>query len=68
MQVSIINFFGSHVHHYETISIELLAYECKFVSATFTLTDHDEFKFIMPKDLNSYTMAAADQFIVDKLL
>jgi len=68
MQVSTPRFFGSHVHHYDTISIELLAYECEFVSATFALTDHDEFKFIMPKELNNYAMAPADQFIVDKLV
>lgn len=68
MQVNISHFFGSHVHHYESISIELLAYECEFVSATFKLTDHDEFKFILPKELKNYPMAPADQFIVDKLL
>lgn len=68
MQVYITQFFGSRIHHYETIAIELLAYECEFVNATFKLTDHDEFKFIIPKELKNYAMAPADQFIVDKLL
>ncbi len=68
MQVNNCNFFSSHIHHYESISIELLAYECEFVSATFKLTDHDEFKFIMPEELTNYAMAAADKFIVDTLL
>jgi 8-oxo-dGTP diphosphatase len=68
MQIKLSKFFGSHVHHYESISIELLAYECEFVSATFKLTDHDEIKFVTPEELRNYKIAPADQFIVDKLL
>lgn len=67
MQVTITQFFGSHIHHYDTVSIELIAYECDFVSATFCLADHDEVKFVMPKDLKNYKIAAADQFIIDRL-
>lgn len=68
MKITISSFFGSHIHHYETISIELIAYECKFVNANFKLTDHDEFKFIAPKELKDYKIAAADLFIVNRLL
>ena len=67
MQVNITQFFGRHIHHYDNISIELLAYECEFMRATFKLTDHDEVKFVIPKELKNYKIAPADQFIVNKL-
>ena len=68
MQVKILNFFSSKIHHYETFSIELIAYECDFIHASFRLTDHDESEFVNPKDLTNYKIAPADLFIVDQLM
>jgi 8-oxo-dGTP diphosphatase len=67
MQVKIKGFFGSHIHKYETFSIELSAYECDFVSASFNLIDHDEVTFINPNELRNYKIAAADLLFVEKL-
>jgi len=67
MQVRITSFFGSKVHHYENFSIELIAYHCDFVSASFQLTDHDEIAFVKPVELGNYKMAPADLFIVHQL-
>jgi 8-oxo-dGTP diphosphatase len=68
MKVRITNFFGGKVHHYENFSIELIAYHCDFVSASFHLTDHDEIAFVKPTELRNYKMAPADLFIVERLV
>lgn len=68
MKVKISAFFGSQVHHYERFSIELLAYTCTFIAASYQLTDHDETAFVDPKDLASYQLAPADLFIMDRLI
>jgi 8-oxo-dGTP diphosphatase len=68
MRVAISGFFGRNVHHYDSFSIELTCYECRYISATFQLIDHDEIAFINPAELRKYNIAPADQFIVDKLL
>ena len=68
MEVKISGFFGSKTHHYESFSIELIAYTCEFVSASYHLTDHDEIAFVNPTKLKEYKIAPADQFIVDHLM
>jgi len=68
MEVQIKNYFGTNVHHYENFTIELIAYECVFISASFILKDHDEFVFVNPKDLVNYTLAPADLYFVNMLL
>jgi 8-oxo-dGTP diphosphatase len=60
MEVNVINYFGSSIHHYETISIELVAYICAFKQASFHLIDHDLFEFVSYRDISKYTMAPAD--------
>lgn len=67
MEIHIINYFESKIHHYPNFSIELIAYECEFKSASFKLTDHDEFKFVQVKDLVNYKISPADLFIVEKI-
>ena len=68
MEVKLGTFLGKHVHHYETLTIQLIAYHCEFVSASFKLTDHDEYCFVNPKELVNFKIAPADLFIVSKLL
>ncbi len=63
----IVSFIGSKIVHYENFSIELIAYHCDFVSASFHLTDHDEIAFVKPTELRNYKMAPADVFIVERL-
>ena len=67
MDVKISSFFGSKTHHYESFSIELIAYTCAFISASYHLTDHDEISFVDPKELSSFQIAPADLFIVEQL-
>ena len=67
MQVKVLDFFGSSVYDYKTLSIELIAYNCNFISASYKLTDHDEAKFVKPADLLKYKISPADQFIVSSI-
>ncbi|MEO5906318.1 MAG: (deoxy)nucleoside triphosphate pyrophosphohydrolase [Saprospiraceae bacterium] len=67
MSILNIRFFGSHIHEYDSFSIELLAYECEFESATFLLSDHDDFAFVRIKELTDYDIAPADKFFVTRL-
>jgi 8-oxo-dGTP diphosphatase len=67
MQVEVLDFFGSSIYDYETLSIELIAYNCNFISESHNLTDHDEVKFVKPADLFKYKISPADQFIVTNI-
>lgn len=60
MEVVIKKYFGSNLHRYENFTIELIAYECDFISATFNLTDHDEWRFVNPKEFDNFKIAPAD--------
>lgn len=60
MQVKVGAKLGENEHHYENFSIRLIAYKCEFISATYALTDHDEFAWVDIQDLQSYDLAAAD--------
>lgn len=60
MNVVVKEYFGTNNHQYENFKIELIGYNCGFVSATFQLTDHDEYKFITPAEILNYRVAAAD--------
>lgn len=67
MEIQIKNYFGSNVHLYHTFSIELLAYECDFVSASYKLTDHDEYHFVLPLEFNNFKLAPADNPFAKKI-
>ncbi len=56
---------GKHLHQYDTFTIQLMAYHCDFVTATFKLTDHDEYCFVRPSKLKDYKISPADMFFVD---
>jgi 8-oxo-dGTP diphosphatase len=67
MTLNNLRYYGSHIHQYDSFAIELLAYECDFVVATFELTDHDEISFVNPAELTQYKVAPADVYFVDRL-
>ena len=68
MEIQIKKYFGTNVHHYDTFSIELIAYECEFINATFELTDHDEWVFVEPKEFDNFKIAPADLPFTQKFL
>lgn len=67
MEVLVGKRIGQNTHKYETITIELIAYECEFISASYQLTDHDEYNFVNPENLTNFNLAPADLFIVEIL-
>lgn len=68
MKVEGIQIFGSHIHAYEHLTIELIAYSCCFKEATFRMTDHIDYAFIKVQDFDKYKMAPADKFFINILL
>lgn len=68
MEVSNIQYYGVNVHPYDTFSIELVAFKCDFENATFRLTDHDDYLFVKPNELNNFKIAPADEYFIQLLL
>jgi 8-oxo-dGTP diphosphatase len=68
MEVQVKKYFGQNIHQYENFQIELVAYECDFVKASFKLTDHDEYKFVEPKELVQIKLAPADMPLTKMLI
>ena len=54
-------------HHYNHISIELIAFRVKYISGEFTLTDHDTIEWVAPAELLNYDLAEADVPIAESL-
>ena len=48
IQTEVGEFICSNKHHYDHISIELMAYRVKYISGEFTLTDHDTIEWVNP--------------------
>jgi 8-oxo-dGTP diphosphatase len=65
MEIKFGKLLGKHLHQYDTFTIQLMAYHCDFVTATFKLTDHDEYCFVRPSKLKDYKISPADMFFVD---
>ena len=60
IQAEVGEFITSNKHHYDHISIELLAFHVKYLSGEFTLTDHDTIEWVVPDELFNYDLAEAD--------
>ena len=55
-------------HHYDHISIELMAFRAKYISGEFTLSDHDTIEWVAPEELLNYDLAEADVPIVNAIM
>lgn len=60
MNVIIHAHFKTVIHHYDTFTIQLMAYTCQFLDATYHLTDHDEYAWVTKEELQNYPLAPAD--------
>ncbi|WP_242131336.1 (deoxy)nucleoside triphosphate pyrophosphohydrolase [Aestuariivivens marinum] len=65
MQVEVLGKIGSNIHHYPNFSIELIAYKCTFIEASFKLTDHDAYEWISKVDISNFDLADADKPFID---
>jgi 8-oxo-dGTP diphosphatase len=65
MKVEVHSLIGVNNYNDEEISIDLYGYSCVFINATFELTDHDQYAFVLPQDLNLYHLAPADIYFAE---
>lgn len=68
MKVEVKEYFKTNIHTYEKFTIELIAYKCIFSDATFQLTDHDSFEWVLVQDLVNWNLAPADIPIAKELI
>lgn len=67
IEVSVREYLGSSICHYNHISIELFAYRTLWKGGNISLRDHDDFKWVSLKDLGKYDFAPADIPFVENL-
>jgi 8-oxo-dGTP diphosphatase len=67
IDVSVGEYLGSSIYHYDHMSIELLAYRTYWEGGKIDLKDHDAFKWISLDQLAEFDFAPADQVFVEKL-
>lgn len=58
---------GSNVHHYDHISIELMAYRASWVSGAITMNDHKAYRWVTVDQLTECDFAPADIPFVEML-
>jgi len=68
MKVTVNEYFNTVIHQYEKFTIELIAYKCQFIDATFKMLDHDAYEWVNIKELRSWNLAPADIPIADELI
>ena len=67
IDVSVGEYLGSNIHHYDHISIELMAYRTYWENREIDLKDHDDFKWVSLEQLTEFDFAPADMVFVEKL-
>lgn len=67
IEVSVGEYLGSSIYHYDHMSIELMAYRTYWEKGEFDLRDHDDFKWISLEQLTEFDFAPADLFFIEKL-
>ncbi len=55
-------------HKYETLAIELIEFVGRFVSSAYTMINHDQYKWVEPKELFRLKLAPADIPIAEALV
>ncbi len=68
IQAEVGEYITSNKHHYDHISIELIAFHVTYISGSFELVDHEEIQWAKPEELLDYDLAEADIPIAFDLL
>ncbi len=68
IEVSVGDFLGSIIYHYDHISIELMAFRTIWVGGEINSTDHNDYKWVTIHELDQFDFAPADRQFVDKLI
>lgn len=66
--VTVGDFVGECVHDYPNFTIRLSAYACFTKDEILSSTDHDQIKWILPKEWSDYDLAPADIPIMKQLM
>lgn len=67
IDVTIGEYLGSNIHHYNQISIELMAYRATWTSGTISMNDHSAYRWVTVKQLPEFDFAPADIPFVESL-
>jgi 8-oxo-dGTP diphosphatase len=67
IEVSVGDFFGSNIHHYAHISIELIAFRPFWICGGIHSTDHKDYQWVTIDELGQFDFAPADRPFVEQL-
>lgn len=67
VEVRVGDFLGSTKYTSAALSIELLAYEVVHLSGEFCLHDHEEMRWVRPRDLSRYRLTEPDAALLARL-
>ena len=67
IEVAIGEFLGTNIHHYDHISIELMAYRASWIAGAISMNDHKAYNWVTIDQLSDYEFAPADIPFVEML-
>ncbi|HSV91777.1 MAG TPA: (deoxy)nucleoside triphosphate pyrophosphohydrolase [Desulfobacterales bacterium] len=67
VRVEVEEFFAESVHAYADKLIRLLAYRVRAAGGTLSANDHDELRWVEPRELENYAFCPADLPLVRRL-
>ena len=67
LDIEVVKFYEKSIYHYDSGSIELLAYYAKVLKGTTKLLVHNDIKWVDITEITKYDFAPADIPIVEKL-
>jgi 8-oxo-dGTP diphosphatase len=67
IDVSVGEYLGSSIYHYDHMSIELLAFRTYWDGGIVRLNAHNDFKWISIEQLDGFDFAPADRIFIEKL-
>ncbi len=60
LNIKAIKYLTNNIYEYPNKVVNLKLYECKYISGTFNLHDHSEYKFVNKNELLNYDLCEAD--------
>lgn len=67
VQVKVGKFIIKSIHHYDHISIELLAFLIEEIIGEFTINAHEEIEWVSVDEIGDYDFADADKPIINEI-
>ncbi len=67
VDIQVMDFFADSIYTYQSGTIKLMAFWCKWISGEFNLNVHSQIAWINRDELDLYNFAPADLPLVDKL-